>query len=65
MKIFKIKNCKECLHCDTKLTKGYGYATDFFCKLHDNKIIKGYCEWGSEEPQDNEFPIWCTLSDDK
>jgi hypothetical protein len=59
-----IINCKQCPSCVTKLTKGFGYATDYDCKLVKNtdgkfKTIKGYCEWTSEEPQDHEIPDWC------
>jgi len=60
--MLKVSNCKNCPHCDTKLTKGYGHATDYFCKLDaDKKLIKGYCEWQRDEPQDGEIPAWCPL----
>lgn len=32
----KITNCKLCHHCGTTLTKGFGYATDFFCDIADH-----------------------------
>lgn len=57
----KIINCRQCPHCDTKLTKGYGYATDYYCKEFNNAIIAGYVEWDSEAPQDNQIPYWCPL----
>lgn len=63
-------NCKNCPHCDTKLTKGYGYALDYFCtkatKIDDEyRTIAGYVEWPSEEPQDNKIPLWCPFTRSK
>lgn len=53
-----IDNCTQCPHCNTKLTKGYGYATDYHCgATYDNKKIVGYVEWDSEIPK--EPPKWC------
>lgn len=57
-----IDNCKACPFCDTKLTKGYGHALDYFCKKAGNKIIAAYVEWSSQAPQDNEIPDWCPLA---
>ncbi len=56
--LIPIVNCKKCPHCYTKLTKGFGFVTDFMCRLTD-KCIKGYCEWKSDEPQDGEIPDFC------
>jgi len=53
-----IKDCRECPKCGKKLTKGYGYAMDYFCKLKDNRITSGYVEWESEI---NPVPKWCPL----
>jgi hypothetical protein len=62
-KTLKIKNCVECPHSTTKLTKGYGYAEDYICTAtkRKNNVIAGYVEWPSEMPQDGEFPEWCPL----
>lgn len=64
-KLFVVKSCVECPNCDTKLTKGYGYAEDYFCKAAGNKVIAGYVEWLSEAPQVGKFPTWCPLKDGK
>jgi hypothetical protein len=59
----EITNCKRCPNCKTKLTKGFGYALDFYCnKTPDNRVIAGYCEWTRDEPQDGEIPAWCPLA---
>ena len=64
-----IRNCMNCPHCDNDRTQGAGYAIDYFCKLvpdpkadYKFKVIKGYVEWHSEEPQDGEIPAWCPLA---
>lgn len=58
----EIKNCKHCPNCKIKLTKGFGYATDFDCHaIKPVRTIAGYCEWSDEEPQDGEIPAWCPL----
>lgn len=31
-------------------------------KICSFRIIKGYVEWPSEEPKDNEIPDWCPLN---
>lgn len=56
-----INNCKKCPHCDTKLTKGYGHATDYICNKVD-RLIAGYVEWPSQEPQDSLIPEWCPFA---
>lgn len=63
-----ITNCMYCPFCKTQPTPRAGCATDYMCALvrtnePDNlfKKIKGYVEWGSEEPKDNEIPDWCPL----
>lgn len=33
LRILKLKNCHECLHCDSARTPSSGYAMDYFCKL--------------------------------
>lgn len=53
-----LKDCRKCPECGEKLTKGYGYATDYFCKLKNNKITSGYVEWSSDV---NPVPNWCPL----
>jgi len=65
VKLVPVKNCTECPHCTTKLTKGYGYAEDYLCTLTKRKdnLIAGYVEWTSEAPQDHVFPQWCPLKD--
>ena len=56
--LIPIENCTQCPHCETKLTKGYGYATDYYCSFtYDNRLIAGYVEWPSEIPK--EPPKWC------
>lgn len=57
----KIVNCKQCPNCKTKLTRGAGYATDYYCTAKSNRTIAGYVEWMSEEPQDGEIPAWCPM----
>lgn len=71
-RILEIKNCKECPACDTERTLGAGCAEDYFCKNvpdpeadYKFKVIKGYVEWSSEEPQDGQFPKWCPLKKGK
>jgi hypothetical protein len=63
--MIKVVNCKS-PHCETKLTKGYGYAMDYICSL-SGKCIAGYCEWTEDEPQDGKIPDFCPLlpSDEK
>jgi hypothetical protein len=57
--VITIDACNHgCPHCGEKLTKGFGYAMDFFCKLSDNKIVSGYVEWDSDL---NPVPEWCPL----
>ena len=60
-KLAQIENCMNCPNCDTKLTKGFGYAMDYFCTAADNKTIAGYVEWDSEKPKDGVFPKFCPL----
>lgn len=56
--LIPINNCTQCPHCNTKLTKGYGYATDYHCgAMYNNKLIVGYVEWDSQIPK--EPPEWC------
>lgn len=56
--LIPINNCVQCPHCNTKLTKGYGYATDYHCgAMYNNKLIVGYVEWDSQIPK--EPPEWC------
>lgn len=56
--LIPIENRTQCPHCKTKLTKGYGYATDYICYATSNtRIIAGYVEWDSEIPK--EPPEWC------
>lgn len=64
----KLINCMQCPYCGNDRTQGAGFAIDYFCKLTPDstadykfKVIKGYVEWKSEGPQDNEIPDWCPL----
>jgi len=44
----KITNCTWCPNCKTKLTKGFGYAQDYYCDATPDKfVIAAYVEWGS------------------
>lgn len=53
----EIKRCDERPHHNTKLTKGYGYAEDYYCgATYDNRKIAGYVETPSEIPTP---PQWC------
>lgn len=55
-----VTNCKQCPDCKTKLTKGFGYAMDYFCDgTPDQKTIAGYVEWDSEAPKDGQIPHFC------
>ena len=66
--------CVQCPHCETGRTPRSGYAEDYFCNLaktkktkdnpHGYRVIAGYVEWPSEEPQRNEIPLWCPLAQD-
>ena len=57
-----IDRCDHCPNCKTKLTKGYGYATDYHCgATYDNRLIVSYVEWDSEIPK--EPPEWCPFRD--
>lgn len=56
--VIELDNCYECPYCGQKLTKGYGYALDYFCKKTHNKITSGYVEWESDM---NPVPDWCPL----
>lgn len=60
-----VKNCMDCPFVAKKLTKGYGYATDYLCTKAGNAVIRRYVEWPSEEPKDHEFPQWCPLEERK
>lgn len=61
-KLYVVTNCRDCPSCDTKLTNGYGYAEDYFCKaVKGSNTIAGYVEWDSEAPQNNVFPDFCPL----
>jgi len=69
-RIYPVKNCHECPACDSGLTKGFGYAMDYFCKLSpekDNKwgfkLVDSYIEWDSEKRKNGNFPKWCPLSE--
>lgn len=67
-KVFiKIINCTVCPCCETDKTPGAGCAIDYFCAFNrkNRKLLKGYVEWGSEEPQDHEIPDWCPLAKEK
>ena len=59
-RLLRIKNCKQCSYCVIERTPGAGCAVDFICKIA-GKTIKSYVEWGSQEPQDGDFPEWCPL----
>jgi len=48
----------KCPYVTEKLTKGYGYAVDYMCRLNDNKIVSGYVEWDRDV---NPVPDWCPL----
>jgi hypothetical protein len=61
----KITNCQQCPHCDTQRTVGAGCADDYVCKLLRRRVIAGYVEYSSEEPQDNQIPNWCPLAKKK
>lgn len=52
----------KCPYCTEKLTKGFGYAVDYMCKLMDNRVTSGYVEWESEI---NPVPSWCPIRTDK
>jgi hypothetical protein len=61
--ILEIDACNNgCPHCGEKITKGYGYAMDYFCKLKNNKVVSGYVEWESDL---NPVPDWCPVRVDK
>jgi hypothetical protein len=53
-----LEDCRKCPECGNKLTKGYGFTTDYFCKLKNNKITSGYVEW---ERDVKPVPDWCPL----
>lgn len=54
--LLNLKDCRKCPHCGSKLTKGYGYAMDYFCLEYGDKISSGYVEWESDV---NTIPEWC------
>lgn len=58
----EVTDCRQCPKHGEKLTKGYGYATDYFCTLSNNKIVSGYVEWESDI---NPVPDWCPIRIDK
>ncbi len=66
-KLFVVTGCHApCPNRGEKLTKGYGYATDYFCKaVTDNSgehpLIDGYVEWESEMRKPGDFPKFCPL----
>jgi hypothetical protein len=63
-----LKNCVQledsnvigigCPHAGSRLTKGFGYATDYFCKLNGGQVTSGYVEWNSDIKS---VPDWCPL----
>ncbi len=55
-----LKDCRTCPKCNKKLTKGYGYAMDYFCTLKDDRVTSGYVEWESDI---NPIPNWCPLKE--
>ena len=67
--IVKIENCMNCPHCGVDRTPSAEYAFDYYCKLvpdskadYKFKVIRGYVEWTSEQPQDTQIPDWCQAS---
>jgi len=55
----KLTRCEDCPQMKTERTTGAGLAYDWLCSLADDKKIKGYIEYPSEEPQT--IPDWCPL----
>lgn len=69
-RLLVLNNCKSCPHRESALTKGFGYAEDWLCRLtpapdptvRNGRIgrhIAGYLEWPSDEP--TKIPDWCPL----
>lgn len=62
-RLFVITNCMYCPKVDTRSTPGAGCAVDYLCTAGKApKLIAGYVENLSEQPQDGKFPSFCPLT---
>jgi hypothetical protein len=57
----ELHNCKGCPNRATRKTIGTGYALTWLCSAKEDREIRGYIEYPSEEPE--EIPDWCPLED--
>lgn len=60
-RLYVVDGCKSCPNRTEARTPGTGFGIDWRCKAVEDRKIRGYIEWPSEEPKDGEFPDWCPL----